>query len=316
MSALGLSACKDPSKEGENRPEEASRPDRPEAGPFFSISLAQWSIHRMIREEGFDPYGFARLSSEWGFEGLEYVNQLYNAALGAENHSAAAIKKFVDKSTAESSKYGLPNLLIMIDGEGNLAASDPAERQQAVANHRKWVDAAADLGCHSIRVNLSGASDPAEWKKASVEGLKALSDLGAQKNMNILVENHGGLSSDASLLAGVMKEVDMPNCGTLPDFGNFCIRRDDSGSACLEEYDKYRGVRELMPWAKAVSAKSHRFDTEGDEIDIDYRSMLLIVRESGYNGFIGVEYEGMGLTEEAGIRATRDLLLSAAGDLA
>jgi sugar phosphate isomerase/epimerase len=166
------------------------------------------------------------------------------------------------------------------------------------------------MGCHSIRVNLSGSSDPEQWVSNSVDGLRRLATYARVKNINILVENHGGLSSNASMLAQVMKEVNMANCGTLPDFGNFCIKDSDSG--CAESYDRYKGVAELMPFAKAVSAKSNNFNTAGDEVEIDYVQMLQIVKDAGYKGFVGVEYEGGVLSEEAGIVATRDLLLKAA----
>jgi len=206
----------------------------------------------------------------------------------------------------------------MIDGQGNLAVSDEKERIAAVENHYKWVDAAAAMGCHAIRVNLAGGDDPAQWIPNSVDGLTRLGTYASGKGINILVENHGGLSSNGKLMAEVMTQVGRDNCGTLPDFGNFCIRRNDSNdwaSGCAENYDIYQGVAELMPFAKAVSAKAHDFDEAGNEKNIDYVKMLQIVKDAGYKGFIGVEYEGDGLGEEAGIIATRDLLLKAAGML-
>jgi sugar phosphate isomerase/epimerase len=220
---------------------------------------------------------------------------------------------FVEKSNAEAKKYGLTNVLIMIDGQGDLAVSDAAERKASVERHYKWVDAAAAMGCHAIRVNLAGSDDPEEWKANSADGLTQLATYAKDKDINILVENHGGLSSNGALLAEVMKSVNMTNCGTLPDFGNFCIRGSDSG--CAEMYDIYKGVSELMPYAKAVSAKSHDFDENGKEKEIDYIKMLQIVKDAGYTGFIGVEYEGSELGEEAGIAATRELLLNAAEQL-
>ena len=282
--------------------------------PFFKISLSQWSINRMIRNDGVDPYTFAEKAKAWGFEGLEYVSQLYRPELEAAGYSEEAMNSFVAKSNAEAEKHGLVNLLIMIDGEGNLATSDEAERQTAVENHYKWVDAAAAMGCHSIRVNLSGNDNPDEWIANSVAGLSALATYAADKGINILVENHGGLSSNAALLAKVMEQVNMENCGTLPDFGNFCIKRKDPSdwrAGCAEQYDFYQGVTELMPHAKAVSAKSHEFDEEGNETEIDYVKMLEIVKNAGYDGFIGVEYEGQGLSEEDGIMATKNLLIAA-----
>lgn len=282
-----------------------------ETKPDIKLSLAQWSMHKMIFEEGVDPYTFAEKAKAWGFEGLEYVSGLYYKELQAANFSEEAMANWVQKSKAESEKHGLKNLLIMIDGQGDLAATDEKERKEAVESHYKWVDAAAALGSHSIRVNLNGTQDPELWVPASVDGLTQLATYAKDKNINIIVENHGGPSSNAQLLVEVMEKVGMENCGTLPDFGNFCIKREAGDyyeSKCLEEYDKYKGVEELMPYAKAVSAKSYSFDAEGNETKIDYAKMMDIVMEAGYSGFVGVEYEGSELSEEEGILATKRLL--------
>ncbi len=279
--------------------------------PSYKLSLAQWSIHRMINEDGVDPYKFAEMANEWGFEGLEYVSQLYYPELEKENFSEAAMAIFVEKCKAESEKYGLENLLIMVDGQGNLAAEDENERKEAAEKHHKWVDAAAALGCHSIRVNLSGTMDLDLWTDASVDGLTQLCAYAKDKNINVIVENHGGPSSNAEWLAEVIEKVGMENCGTLPDFGNFCIKREDGSyyeSKCVEEYDRYKGIEELMPYAKGVSGKSYNFDEEGKETTIDFARMIKIVKDSGYTGFIDVEYEGNELSEEEGILATKRLL--------
>ncbi|MFM1877180.1 MAG: hypothetical protein RLZZ241_46 [Bacteroidota bacterium] len=285
------------------------------AAPFFKLSLGQWSINQMIRKDGVDPYTFAEKAKAWGFTGLEYVNQLYRNTLEPAGYSPNAMQEFVDKCNFEAKKHGMQNVLIMIDGMGNLSATDEAERIAAVENHYKWVDAAAAMGCHAIRVNLAGSDVEAEWIPNSVDGLTRLSTYAATKNINVIVENHGGLSSNGSLIAQVMTRVGMDNCGTLPDFGNFCIRRNDPanyGSGCAEEYDIYKGVTEMMPFAKAVSAKAHDFDANGNETHIDYVRMLQIVKDAGYTGFVGVEYEGSELGEAEGIIATRDLMLKAA----
>ncbi len=314
LGILGMAACKEqPGKKAETAEDEVAA-TAADAGPFFKLSLAQWSIHRMIQQEGLDPHEFAAKAKAWGFSGLEYVSQLYNKELEAGGYAPGAMQAFVDRANAEARKHGLENLLIMIDNQGDLALSDQAERIAAVENHYKWVDAARAMGCHSIRVNLSGSSDPEQWVPNSVDGLRRLATYASGKGINVLVENHGGLSSNAGLLAKVMEEVGMDNCGTLPDFGNFCIRRKDPTdwrAGCAEEYDRYKGVGELMPFAKAVSAKSHDFNAEGDETNTDYVRMLQLVKDAGYTGFIGVEYEGNVLSEEEGITATRDLLLKA-----
>jgi sugar phosphate isomerase/epimerase len=310
---FGMYACKENKKtEAENT--ETTSPMEVAVEPFFKLSLAQWSIHKMILEDGVDPYTFAEKAKSWGFTGLEYVSQLYNPELSEANYSEEAMAAFVEKSNAEAKKHGMQNVLIMIDGQGNLAVNDEKERNETVEKHKKWVDAAAAMGCHSIRVNLNGSMVPEEWKASAIDGLTKLSTYAKTKNINILVENHGGLSSNGALHAEVMKAVNLENCGSLPDFGNFCIIRNEDRS-CSEDYDKYKGVAELMPFAKAVSAKSNDFDDEGNAINIDYKKLLQIVKDAGYTGFIGVEYEGSVLNEELGIKATKDLMLKVANEL-
>jgi L-ribulose-5-phosphate 3-epimerase len=204
---------------------------------------------------------------------------------------------------------GVRMLLIMIDGEGALAAEDAAAREAAVENHRKWVVAASYLGCHSIRVNAAGSGDPGEMQKRAAESLVRLADFGAPYGVSVIVENHGGWSSNGEWLAGVMKLAGHEGVGTLPDFGNFRL----GGGA---EYDRYKGVEELMPFAKAVSAKSHAFGPDGGETSTDYLRMMRIVKDSGYRGFVGIEYEGGGHSEDEGIRLTRDLLRRVRAELA
>lgn len=313
----GMYSCKE-TKKVETESTETSSEMEKEAEPFFQLSLAQWSMHKMVFDQNVDPYTFAEKAKGWGFTGLEYVSGLYYKELEKDNFSKEAMDAFVAKCNAESTKHGMRNVLIMIDGQGDLATTDAKERKKAVENHYKWVDAAAAMGCHSIRVNLAGSQNPEEWVSNSVDGLKQLATYAKDKNVNIIVENHGGLSSNASKLAEVMKAVNMENCGTLPDFGNFCVKRKDGSyynGECEEEYDMYQGVMELMPYAKGVSAKSYNFDGEGNETKIDYSKMLKIVKNSGYAGFIGVEYEGDELSEEDGILATKELLLNASNNL-
>ncbi|MET2985851.1 sugar phosphate isomerase/epimerase family protein [Aureibaculum conchae] len=272
--------------------------------PFFKISLAQWSLHKAIRnEKTLDPIGFAEKAKELGFEGIEYVSGLYNEKLKTMSMDA-----LLDSLKAKSTAHGVKNVLIMVDGEGNLASTDEKERNQAIDNHKKWVDAAAFLGCHAIRVNLNGATEKDAWIESSVKGLGKLAEYGATKNINVIVENHGGFSSNADLLSEVMTKINMDNCGTLPDFGNFRISKD-------ELYDYYKGTEILMKHAKAVSAKSYDFDTDGNETTLDYTRLLQIVKDAGYTGYIGVEYEGSRLSEEEGIEATKQLLINAAKKL-
>ena len=172
----------------------------------------------------------------------------------------------------------------------------------------------------SVRVNLFGADAENNfeiWKDTAADGLTGLSEYAAKQGINVIVENHGGLSSDASKLVEVIKSVNLSNCGTLPDFGNFCVRREGGerwSAPCIEEYDRYKGVAEMMPFAKGVSAKSYDFES-GNETSIDYTKMLGIVKQAGYIVYIGVEYEGSRLSEEQGIIATKKLLLRTAKKL-
>ena len=263
---------------------------------LFDISLAQWSLHRAIFAGYIQSIDFPRITKEqFDIEAVEYVNTFFP--------DRQPTTEFVSELKTRCDDLGVNSLLIMCDGEGNLGDPDNAARTLAIENHYKWVDAAVVLGCHSIRVNAQSKGTPEEQMKLAADGLRRLTEFGDTKKINVIVENHGGLSSNGEWLASVMKEVDHPRCGTLPDFGNFIL---DWGTR--EEYDRYTGVTELMPYAKAVSAKSHDFDSEGNEIHTNYEMMLSIVLDSGYRGWIGVEYEGQAMSEFEGIIRTRDLL--------
>ncbi|MEL0225080.1 MAG: sugar phosphate isomerase/epimerase family protein [Flavobacteriaceae bacterium] len=288
--------------------------NNPSTSPFFKLSLAQWSLHNAIQKGDLNPYDFAAKAKELGFEGIEYVNQLYKDVTEAKDKNSA-LKQFIAKSNAQAKVHGVENILIMIDGEGDLAVPSVSKRNKAIENHKTWVEVAAAMGCHSIRINLFGERDEQAWKAQSAESMRKLGEFAAPYKVNIVVENHGYLSSNAALVMEMLDEVNQPNCGTLPDFGNFCLERKDGerwGANCVKEYDRYKGVEELMPRAFAVSAKSHDFDAQGNETNTDYLRMLKLVKSAGYNGFIGVEYEGSGLSEVDGILATKNLLLEKA----
>jgi sugar phosphate isomerase/epimerase len=261
--------------------------------PLFRLSLAQWSLHRGLFGKKLDNLDFARVAKEFGFEGVEYVNQFFK-----DKAKDAAYLKQMDQRARDA---GVKSLLIMCDGEGNLGDPDSAKRGKAVENHHKWVDAAKFLGCHSIRVNAASAGTYDEQIKLAADGLAKLTQYGAANGLNVIVENHGGLSSNGAWLAAVIKTVSHPRCGTLPDFGNFKVKEG-------EEYDRYKGVAEMMPFAKAVSAKSHDFDDKGEEIHTDYHRMMKIVLDAGYRAYVGVEYEGEKVSEREGIVLTKKLL--------
>ncbi len=268
---------------------------------FFKISLAQWSLHKALFDKKMDNLDFAAKSRSFGCDGLEYVNAFFKDKAKDMNY----LKEMNNRAESENQK----NVLIMIDGEGSLANTDTKARLQGIENHYKWVEAAHFLGCHAIRVNLRGGKDKTEAAKASLDSLNKLSDFAKGSNINILVENHGGFSSDGKWMKEIFSQVKNENCGTLPDFGNFCIKREHNN--CVDAYDKYLGMEELLPFAKAVSAKSNVFDANGDEINIDYYRIMKLVKESGYTGYVGIEFEGNDVSEDKGIELTRDLLIKA-----
>jgi len=309
---FGLIGCSNKQKKNVK---ETTLVDKEEKTAFFKLSLAQWSFHRAIESGEMSPLDFAQKASELGFEGIEYVSQLYKEELKKDPDPKVAMQILLDTLKMKSEKYGVKNVLIMVDGEGDLGTLDPEKRAQVVENHKKWVDAAAFLGCHSIRVNAKGEGTAEEVATAVVKGLSKLSEYAEKKGINIIVENHGGYSSNGEWLVNVMKAVGKSNVGTLPDFGNFC-QTIGYGSIndknCKDAYDIYKGVAEMMPYAKAVSAKSYDFDENGDQPKIDYAKMLQIVKDAGYTNYIGVEYEGGNLSEKDGIIATKELLLRSA----
>lgn len=271
----------------------------------YQISLAQWSLHRTLRAGKLDNLEFAQTArDEFQIEAVEYVNQFFKDKADDETYLEQMKKRAADAE--------VKSLLIMCDGEGQLGDPDRQKRLQAIENHHKWVRAAKFLGCHSIRVNAASSGGFEEQQKLAADGLARLSEYAKTLEMNVIVENHGGLSSNGSWLAGVMELVGMENCGTLPDFGNFYIRRGDDP----ELYDRYKGVDELMPYAKAVSAKTYDFDADGNETTIDYERMMKIVLKHGYNGFVGIEYEGDRLEEYEGIKQSKALLERVAAKLA
>ena len=262
--------------------------------PLFKISLAQWSLHKAFFEKKIDNLDFAKIAkTEFGIEAIEYVNQFFKDK-GKDQAYLTEMKK-------RAADQGVKNLLIMCDGEGALGDADETKRTQAVENHKQWVDAAAFFGCHAIRVNASSSGTYDEQMDRAADGLGKLTEYAEQAQLSVIVENHGGLSSNGQWLSSVMNKVNHPHCGTLPDFGNFRV-------SDKEMYDRYKGVEELMPFAKAVSAKSHDFDEMGNETHTDYRKMMKIVIDAGYRGYVGVEYEGSKIDEYAGIRATKKLL--------
>lgn len=281
----------------------ASRPapvDGAAAGLPFRISLAQWSLHRTLRGGGLDHLDFPRKARSFGIEAVEYVNSFFK--------DKAQDRAYLGEMLRRCQGEGVRSLLIMCDGEGALGDADADRRGKAVQNHHRWVEAAAFLGCHSIRVNAQSSGSYQEQQKLAADGLRRLCEFADGHGIDVIVENHGGLSSNGAWLAGTLAMVAHPRAGALPDFGNFRV-------SATEEYDRYQGVTELMPFARAVSAKSHDFDERGEETRTDYHRMLRIVHGAGYRGYVGIEYEGSRLDEDAGIVATLRLLERVRGEL-
>lgn len=291
---------------------------------FFDISLAQWSLNgayfgnsrnagyqefaRLLREDtsrvlqGYlDPLYFAQHARQmFNIDAIEYVNTFY--------FDKAEDQQYINELKNVADNEGVKSVLIMCDAEGALGAPDSAARQQAIENHYKWINLASFLGCHAIRVNAQSSGSYDDQMERAADGLRRLAEYGAQENISVIVENHGGLSSNGQWLSDTIKMVDHPNCGTLPDFGNFRISED-------EMYDYYQGTEELMPYAKGVSAKTNGFDEQGDETNLDYSRLMKIVKDAGYNGYVGIEYEGGAITEVEGIIKTKELLISSANEL-
>ncbi len=260
----------------------------------FKISLAQWSLHRTLYSGDLDHLDFPAIAKNtFNLDAVEYVNSFF--------FDKAKDKAFLREMRTRASDLGVKSLLIMCDNEGNLGDPDDLKRKTAIDNHHKWVEAAKFLGCHSIRVNARSEGSYQDQVNLASEGLRKLTEFGEELGISIIVENHGGLSSNGEWLSTVMRKVDHPMCGTLPDFGNFKVADD-------QWYDRYLGVKELMPYAKAVSAKSHEFDSKGNEIHTDYFKMMDIVIESNYSGYVGIEYEGQSVNEMEGIMLTKSLL--------
>ncbi|MGB8191789.1 MAG: TIM barrel protein [Chitinophagaceae bacterium] len=301
--AAGLTACNNNSAQQDAKADSSSKATT--AAPlFFEISLAQWSLHKALFAKEMDNLDFPAVArKDYGIGVVEYVNQFFK--------DKAEDTKYLDELLKRCADNNIKNHLIMCDGEGNLGETDDKKRLEAVKNHYKWVGAAKYLGCATIRVNAFGEGTREAVQQSAIDGLGRLAEYAEKENINVIVENHGSYSSDGQWLATVMKTINKKNIGTLPDFGNFCIRREGGGQwegKCVDEYDRYKGVAEMLPFAKGVSAKSHEFDAQGNCIDTDYTRMMKIVKDAGFRGYVGIEYEGNTLSEPEGIKATKRLL--------
>ncbi len=273
------------------------------SAPLYKISLAQWTLNRKFFKKEIDNLDFASIAkNELGIDAVEYVNQFFM--------KKAKDMDYLNEMKMRAEDNGVTNVLIMCDGEGAIGSPDKATRVEAAENHHKWADAAKFLGCHSIRVNAFsggtwGAAPDAytESQKLVADGLSHLLEYVASMDLNLIVENHGGNSSNADWLAGVMEIIGSDRMGTLPDFGNFTIYKD-------LVYDPYVGVDKLMPFAKGVSVKPSSQKPGGGKNMIDYEKMMRIVLKHGFRGYAGIETVGPKGEEYAAIKETRDQLIA------
>jgi sugar phosphate isomerase/epimerase len=278
--------------------------------PGLQLSLAEWSLHRTIQSGKLDHLDFAQTAaSQFGIRAVEYVNGCFGS-YKRDFKEAGKDQSYLKELLKRSQGAGVDNHLLMVDDEGPLALPSEKERLAAVDNHKKWFEAAKFLGCKTVRVNLHGDGDTSAKKTASIDSLSRLGELAHTMKLNVVVENHGSDSSKGWWLAEIMEKVNRPNVGTLPDFGNFCVTHPwgTTEGECQDYYDRYKGIQEMLPFAKGVSAKSYDFDTKGQQPKIDYQRLLAIVKASGYSGYIGIEFEGANQPEEEGIRKTRALI--------
>ena len=268
----------------------------------LKISLAQWSLHRAFEKGELLPANFAAIARQYEIEAVEYVNGFYRDKVADE--------AFWNELKRTADNEGVKSLLMMVDEEGDLGNPDAAARTTAIENHYKWLRAAHLLGCHSVRVNAFGEGSKEEVQQAMIDSMQRLAEYAAPLNLSILIENHGLFSSDGKWVAEVIKQSGKPNCGTLPDFGNWCLaaKWGTTQINCAEVYDRYQGVADLLPFAKGVSAKSYAFDADGNETRMDYPRLLQLVKEAGFEGYVGIEFEGFDMAEPDGIRATKALL--------
>jgi L-ribulose-5-phosphate 3-epimerase len=248
----------------------ADRPTRDD------ISLAAWSLNRsFFVAQKWKLLDLPRIvRTEFDINGIELVNQFF------EN----PMMRYLRELKANAAKFGVTFVLIMVDGEGDMIAPDKNERMQAAIAHRKWVDIAHYLGCHAIRCNLGGSTRDTSWKtdkdmvSRATESCGNLLEYAKGADLNVVLENHGGASSDADIMVSLMKAINHPNIGTLPDFGN--VNPGDDHADVL---------RKIAPYAKGISVKASWRPDGTHNPAWDLEKMIRICQEAGYHGFWGIE---------------------------
>lgn len=266
------------------------------------LVLAQWSFNKELFAGQMNTFDFIREAKEMGFSGVEFVNQFFMDKIEDE--------AYLDSLRATSEKIGIKNTLLMIDRAGNLGASDEKEREAAVLEHKKWMLAAAHLGCPNIRVNAHGDGSSEEVFEACKSSIAKLLTWGKQRKVGVIIENHGGYSSDGDWLYRLIQELEPYGVASLADFDNWCIERENGelwGAPCVKEYDRYKGMQQLLPSAKSVSVKAFEFDANGLPVKSDFSRMFRLIRDSGYDGYLAVEFEGHGIDAKEGILKTKAL---------
>lgn len=269
------------------------------------ISLAQWSLNRAFFDKALNPVNFASIAkNDHAISAIEYVNQFYTDNATDEN--------FWAEMATRASDVGVESLIMMVDEEEKLGDLNDSKRKKAVEDHYKWVNAAKILGCHSVRVNAFGEGSLEELKSSLTDGLGQLTEYAAKEKIHIILENHGLHTSNADFMVDVIQSVDNPFLGTLPDFGNWCLTAEwgstQTSKNCEDIYSPHDGLSKFLPYAKGVSAKSYTFDSNGNETVIEYPKLLKLVKGFGFDGYIGIEFEGENMSEPQGIKATKALI--------
>ncbi len=269
------------------------------------ISLAQWSLNRAFFSKTLDPINFASIAkNNYGISAVEYVNQFYV--------DYASDEKFWNQMAKRATDSEVQSLIMMVDEKEKLGDSNANTRKTAIESHYKWVNAAKILGCHSIRVNAFGDGGLDELEASLVDSLSILTEYAAKEKVHVILENHGLHTSNADFMTGLIKAVNNPYLGTLPDFGNWCLNAEWGSTQktknCTNVYPPEEGIAKFLPYAKGVSAKSYSFDADGFDLVIDYPKLLQLVKDADFNGHIGIEFEGENMSEPEGIKMTKALI--------
>lgn len=234
------------------------------------ISLAQWALVDEVRAGKWKTVEFAKIAREdFGINGIEYVNTLMEVTT----------ETYLKTLKNNAHDHGVTNVLIMVDDEGDGCAETKEGRKQFVVNHRKWIDAAHYLGCRAIRTNCRGSELSArvsreESLKWAAESYNMLLEYAVPAKIQVLIENHGGLSNDPDWMVALMQAVNNLYFGTYPDW------REPS-----QDFDNFEYLRKTVPFAKGMSYRNQPTDNLCVK-------MIKLCREAGYRGWYGIESSG------------------------